>query len=81
MIKINVWNKLTGETLSFETNIKKVEHYGENGLVICDTDLKRVAGVIMMIKSIVDVEFNLTYNSCFGEFIECHITTFDGTID
>lgn len=80
-MKIGVWNTTTGEGLELETRCGKVEKYGENGLTICDTDLKRVAGVIMAIKGVVDVEFQLLYNSCFGEFVECHLTTFDGTID
>ena len=81
MYKISAWNRETGDVSNFEVNVGKIEEYGVNGIVICDTDLKRVAGVIMMIKRIVDIEFSLIYNSCFGEFVECHITTFDGNID
>ena len=80
-MKIAVWNRDTHSILEFETRCGKVEQYGENGITICDTDLKRIAGIIMMIKSVVDVEFQLIYNSWFGEFVECHLTTFDGTID
>ena len=94
--KISAWNKNTGEVLDFETTIKSIKPYGENGLILRDDDLHAVTQAVNMLRYCVPCEFTINFSDesllriicfwsdfsiCFGEFCECHIWTFDGTID
>lgn len=79
--KISAWNKNTGEVLDFETTIKSIKPYGENGLILRDDDLHAVTQAVNMLRYCVPCEFTINFSICFGEFCECHIWTFDGTID
>lgn len=79
--KINAWNKDTGEVVEFETYLQSVKQYGENGLILRDTNLNAVTQVINKIRYCVPCEFTINFTISFGDFCEASIWTFDGTID
>lgn len=79
--KITAWNMDTSEIIEFEVIVDKIKQCGENGLMIYDTEIRKVFAILNHLRAIIEIEFSLNYSVSLGEFCECHLWTHDGTID
>lgn len=70
-----------GEVIEFEVIVCEIKQYGKNGLIVNDTEIRKVFAILNHLRSIINIEFSLNYSVCFGDFCECHLWTYDGTID